>query len=217
MKMLRKWKYIFFILCGMIGLSTMSFNCSPSLFEAAKGNGSSSSSSFGSSSLYEETNAPIVLLTAEQTYQSMLNVTGQTTSAPARTEYLSRFGMMSATDSLTNMNSPLLLASTSLGGDVCGSLVNKEKAVSTRTFFAGVDFNSGPDGQQTAFTNSVNSMASSFWGRSPSNEELTTLNAFFEDMKQAGPGSGKQPRDLTAAIFVGACAAMVSSFDALVY
>ena len=203
-----KWQKISVILMGMCGLATLSFNCSPALFEAQRGGSSGSVELF---SVFEKTNAPITLLTAEQTYQSMLNVTGQ--SAPiARTEYVSRFGTMSSTPNLTNMNSPLLLASTSLAGDVCNSAITSEISAATpRRLFASINFAAAPD--EGAFQNSAAAMAEAFWGRRINGEELAHLNSYYAEMTTGVTANAA----LTRAVALGACAAMLSSFDSLVY
>jgi hypothetical protein len=207
-KLSTKWQKISVILIGMCGLATLSFNCSPALFESKKSGSSGSTELF---SVFEETNAPITLLTAEQTYQSMLNVTGQ--SAPvARAEYVARFGTMSTTQTLTNMNSPLLLASTSLAGDICNSAITAEmNAGSPRRLFASINFAAAPDAG--TFQGSVAAMAEAFWGRRINGEELAHLNSFFTDMTAGATANAA----LTRAVALGACAAMLSSFDSLVY
>lgn len=202
-----KWKKISVILAGMCGLATLTFNCSPALFESRKGSGSGKFEIF---SVFEATNAPIVLLTAEQTYQSMLNVTGQSTTPVARPEYISRFGTMSSTANLGNMNSPLMLASTSLAGDVCNNAITREVA-GTRNLFPGVDFNAAPNAG--TFAAATTAMADAFYGRRINGDELAVLNSYFADMTSAGTQNGA----LTRTVVLGACSAMLSSFDSLVY
>lgn len=207
--MSRKWKKIAVILSGMFGLATLSFNCSPTLFESAKGSGGSGGA-LGAQS-FGETNAPLTLFTAEQTYQSMLNVTGQSDAPVSRTEYLARFGTMSSTSSLTNLNSPLMLASTSLAGDICNNMFTKEAATNLPWYFGGVAFNAAPNHAtyQAAMTN----LARGFWGRNITGDELAALDGFYSEMTSGAT----QNSALTRAVFVGACAAMLSSFDSLVY
>lgn len=208
LKLSNKWKKITAILMGMCGLATLSFNCSPALFESKKGGSSGSAELF---SVFEETNAPITLLTAEQTYQSMLNVTGQ--SAPvARVEYVARFGSMSSTPTLTNINPPLLLAASSLAGEVCNTAITTEmNATAPRRLFASINFAAAPD--QGAFQGSVAAMAEAFWGRRINGEELAHLNSYYAEMTTGATANAA----LTRAVALGACAAMLSSFDSLVY
>ncbi len=204
-----KWKKISVILAGMCGLATLSFNCSPALFESRQGTGTRSLEIF---SVFEATNAPIVLLTAEQTYQSMLNVTGQSTTPVSRPEYLSRFGTLSATPNLGNMNSPLMLASTSLAGDVCNGAITKESSAGgARTLFPGVDFSAAPNA--ATFAEAVSAMGEAFYGRRINGEEMAILNGYFAEMS-AGETQNAQ---LTRRVILGACSSMLSSFDSLVY
>jgi hypothetical protein len=209
-KLTNKWKKISVILGGMCALATLTFNCSPALFESAKGSGSGST--FDTFSAFESTNAPLTLLTAEQTYQSMLNVTGQSDAPVSRTEYMGRFGTFSSTPTLTNLNSPLMLASTSLAGDICNNLIAKESAGgATRRYFAAVNFSAAPDA--ASYQSAVAAMATSFWGRAISSEESGLLNGFYTDMTSTGTKNAA----MTRAVTLGACAAMLSSFDSLVY
>ena len=76
----RKWKSISVIIVGMFGLSTLSFNCAPSLFQAASYN--LSSTGLGIFSL-DNIQSKYSLLSAEQSYQTMLNVTGQNLTGTA--------------------------------------------------------------------------------------------------------------------------------------
>jgi|GEM_PF-5666747 len=204
-----KWKKIAVIVAGMCGLSTLSFNCAPTLFESSK---SSGGSVFDTFSVYEATNAPLTLLTAEQTYQSMLNVTGQSVAPVSRTEYLARFGTMASTPNLGNMTSPLMLASTSLAGDICNNLITAEApAGATRKYFVNVNFNAGPD--VNTFNSSIAAMAEGFWGRRINAEEVSILNSFYSDLTTGVTANAA----LTRAVMLGSCAAMLSSFDSLVY
>lgn len=214
-KLSAKWKKISVILAGMCGLATLTFNCSPTLFESRKGSGGGGLDIF---SIFESTNAPLTLLTAEQTYASMLNVTGQKDSTInqgasvttiSRAEYDLRFGTMSSTHSLGNFNSPLLLATTSLAGDVCNNAITKETA-GTRRLFPNVNFNGAPDGN--AFLGSAAAMAQAFYGRQISGEEVNALNEYYAEMTTGAT----QNAALTRAVVLGACAAMLSSFDSLV-
>jgi hypothetical protein len=208
-KVSNKWQKISLIAFGMGVLGTLSFNCSPALFESKKGG---SSGSLELLSVFEETNAPITLLTAEQTYQSMLNVTGQTATPVARAEYTSRFGAMSSTQSLTNVNSPLLLASTSLAGDVCNSAITAEMSTANpRRLFGSINFAAAPD--LVAFQGSAAAMAEAFWGRRINGEELAQINLFYEEMTTGVTANAA----LTRALALGACSAMLSSFDSLVH
>ncbi len=206
-KLSRKWKKLSMIFVGMTGMATFSFNCAPSLFESARGGGSGSLDLFSS---FEATNGPLTLLTAEQTYQSMLNLTGQSESVVARPEYLSRAGSMASTPSLTNVNSPLLLASTSLAGDVCENLITKE-TTDGRIYFTAVNFNAGPD--ITTFQGAVSTLALNFWGRPINGDEFAALNEFYSEFTAGATQNAALTRDL----MLGACSAMLSSFDSLVY
>lgn len=212
-----KWRRISVVVAGLMGLSTLSFNCSPSLFESAVGKGGSSS--FGSFSSYEKTNTPYSLLTGEQAFESMLNVTGQSTapSAAQRTEYATRLNSFSADDNLANISSPLLLATTSLGGEVCNGLVAKEKALAAgaRRFFGAINFGANvANNSQDAFLSSVDVLAVSAWGRNLDSDERAIFAAYYAEFKSNLTTDNNAATDN---LFITACSAVLSSFDALVY
>lgn len=206
-----KLKRIVLILSAMGTLATITFNCSPSEFAAYRtvaGGFDLSSTSF------EKPNAPLALMTAEQTYQSMLNVTGQTETPVSTNEYALRFPTMSSSDSLANLSAPLLLASTSLAGDVCANLVNKERSSTARQFFTGVNFGAGLDANPPqAYFDAVQTMAVAFWGRELNASEEAIMTSFYSEFRTGSTNNA----DLTNDLYVGACAAMLSSFDSLVY
>jgi len=206
----QKWTRISMIVAGMTAMVTLTFNCAPSVFQSAKGG----SGSFDLFSIFDKPNAPISLMTAEQTYRSMLNVTGQTAAPVGTAEYNLRFASMSATDSLANINSPLLLASTSLAGEVCNNLLNAEKASDARRFFNGVNFSAGQNaGAADLYAAAVEAMAQAFWGRPLNAEEASILTGFYTSFTTGANNNA----DLTNDLYLGTCAAMLSSFDSLVY
>jgi len=214
----RKWRSITLIVGGMTCLSTLSFNCAPSLFQSASY--SSMGSSLSPFSTFEKTNATISLLTGEQTFQTMLNVTGQTTTSTGAqmNEYNSRLTFLSTTDNLANITSSLILASTSLAGEVCNGLVAKEKALpaASRRFFTSMNFGATPANNAAAdFMASVNMLAVSAWGRTMNQDEQQIFSDFFEEFKANLKTTNNAAQ--TDNLCISACSAVLSSFDALVY
>lgn len=216
LKLSTKWKRISMVLAGMIGLSTLSFNCAPSLFQSAS---YSSGSRLGTFSTFGKVNTPVSLLTGEQIFQSMANVTGQSLAITnnQRNEYNSRFNSFSATDSMGNFNSPMLLAATSLAGEMCNGLVAKEKALAAtaRRYFQNINFNATPAvNTLDAYLSSIEVLAVSAWGRSLTSEERTAFTEYFAEFKSNIAQMNNQATDNLA---ITSCAVVLSSFDALIY
>lgn len=204
------------VILGLSGLSTLSFNCAPGLFKSADHSEESSSvGGQGSTPSFDKPKAPWVLMTSEQVFQTMLNVTGQPVpTAAQRTEFDARTGALAGTDNLTNLNAPLALGATSLAGEVCNGLIVKESvANAVRKFFVGVNFGANPAANNAqAFANATSVMARSFYGRELKAEEASILSAFYTDFI-----AGATAVDNTKDLYLSACAAMLSSTDALTY
>lgn len=215
--MSRKWKRIAIAVAGLCGLSTLSFNCAPSLFQSATFSSSGSTSLF---STFSKVDTPVSLMTGEQIYQSMLNVTGQTQAATAtqEEEYKSRINAFSQIDNLANMSSPMMLAASSLAGEVCSGLVAKEKALgaSARRFFQAIDFSKKPsDNNLDGFLSSMDVFAVSAWGRHMNPDEQRIFSEYFEEYKANLTATNNAAQ--TDNLCISACSAVLSSFDALVY
>jgi len=216
-KMNLKWKRISIIIVGMAGLSTLTFNCAPSMFQSAK---SASNSSFGRvfDVFNAPKNSPYVLMTAKQTYKTFLNVTGQegAQSNTQLNEFSARASSLSTNERLTNVNAPLQLAATSIAGEVCNGLLNKEvaAAAASRKFFSQVDFTK-PVGQnsQSAFQSAVNVMAQSFWNRAPTADEAAQLNQFYNDFSATAGTAAAGTRNL----FLGTCTGMLASLESYTF
>lgn len=213
----RKWKSISVIVVGMFGLSTLSFNCAPSLFQSATY--SSSGSGLGLFSL-DNIQSKYSLLTAEQSFQTMLNVTGQnlTGTANQQNEYNQRFNSLGATNNLANLTGSLMLGSTSLAGEVCNGLVAREKALTAdaRRFFKSINFAVKPsDNNVQSFLSAVDVLAVSAWGRNINAEEQVLFSQYFEEFKANLKTTNNAQQ--TDNLCITACSAVLSSFDALVY
>ncbi len=217
-KVSAKWRKISVVIVGLIGLSTLSFNCAPSLFQSATY--SSNGGSLGLFSNFTKVNTAVSLLTGEQVYESMLNVTGQSQAATGgqRTEYMSRLNAFSPIDNLGNINSPLMLAATSLAGEVCNGLVAKEKPMgaASRRYFQNINFAAKPsDNTVDGFLGSMEVLAVSAWGRPMSAEERQIFTDYFAEFIADLTTTNNAAQ--TDNLCISACAAVLSSFDSIVY
>lgn len=211
-----KWKRISLILAAMAGLSTLTFNCAPSMFQAKSGDFSSLSSTGDVFSAVR--NSPYTLMTARQTYKTFLNVTGQEGAQTNNqlNEYTARFSTLATTDRVTNLNAPLQMAATSLAGEVCNGLLAKEVAApaANRKFFGQVDFTRAASANtRAAFDSAIEVMANSFWSRPPSEEEKTMLGSFYTEFS----GSAGTAAAGTRTMYLAACTGMLAAFDTYTY
>lgn len=192
------------------------FNCSASKMHSLLGNGT-----LESNSTSKAENLPYALLNGEQALSSMLNVTEQTqVSNGVRNEYNVRNSAFSVNSYLSSMNAPMLLSATSLAGEVCNSLVARERglAVDQRLFFNSVNFTVGPSQIQSAdYENTVSVFANKVWGRNPSSAERDLFNDYYSDFLLNLSAAEKTQNAKTAALYMSVCAAVLSSFDALTY
>lgn len=222
-------------------LSLYSFNCAPPSFQVADG-GSAVLSSTGvlipdGGGNGQVDPAPVLsqsLLTSEQVYSSLMNITDQYTPVTTQiqnnqlNEFGIREGAFTVAPELTWLNSPMLIALTSFAGSVCEGVVQREQNITditARKYFVGVNFG----GVVTNFTEtdylaSVTRMTNNFWGRAPSSEEVTAFTSFRTDFIAAPQTAGLTPADpnrsatqRTRDIAVATCTAILSSYDVFTY
>jgi hypothetical protein len=117
-------------------------------------------------------------------------------------------GAISDTGSVTTLTSPMLVASSSIVGELCKDLINAE-AVRPR-IFVGFNFTAASLPGQTVIKDSMRRIARSCWGRDedPVESEIivNSVNTAFS------AGGANAAHD--AALFM--CTGMLSSLDALV-
>src|SRR5258705_486028 len=91
----------------MAALATLMFNCGGKQFKSAES--SEGSQGAVTPGVFDKPVAPYAQMTAEQQFNSMLNVTGQMTPTSAmKTEYGLRQGAMADNDNLAGVTAPLL-------------------------------------------------------------------------------------------------------------
>lgn len=211
-------------------LSFYSFNCAPPSFNVANQSdklvlNSNSLVPFddvGMGTLDTKTMLPYALQTADQVFNSFINLTEQPNFSNAiRDEYGIREGAMSVTPDLKFVNAPMLIAITSLAGEVCNGLLARETAISDmsqRKYFSLVNF-----GQPVAnfteanYVSTVTQLANSFWGRAPSSEEIQLFTGFRTDFIAAIAPAQVTQTAQTRALAMSTCSAMLGSFDVFTY
>ncbi len=221
-------KNIAFLTVLFGGLSFYSFNCAPASF-VVDDSGSLSLSSNGEiitgdggPSLDVKVIAPQALLTSEQIYESLLNLTGQkaTVTNGQIQEFERRSGSFGVSSQLDKVNAPMMIALTSFSGEICNGLVQREQGqpADQRKFFQGVNFGAAVAMlNETSYQESVSRMANSFLGRSPSSEEVTLFNQFRTEFIAAIPAANIGQNAQTRALVLSTCTALLSSFDVYTY
>jgi hypothetical protein len=161
-------------------------------------------------------NLPMALNNAEQTFKSMLNVTGQMSATNAQNnEFNIRVGQLADNSLLSSINGPLLLSATSLAGEVCNGLLNREKglAAGQRMYLDAVNFAAGPQNTAAAYASTIQKLSRGFWGHDIPMEESAVLNAYYADFVANTVNTSAQ----TSNLYLSTCAAMLSSFDAITF
>jgi hypothetical protein len=164
--------------------------------------------------------SPYALLTGEQIFKGMLNLTGTAPTGAVNNEYKSRENAFSLNADLKNITSPMMIAITSLGGEVCNTLLASEisKSTSDRAFFSEVDFTKDVSNVNTdQFDFVIHSLARTFWGRNETEEERNLLlngkSEFLATLEASKATQATSTRDL----MLFTCSAMLSSVDAFTY
>lgn len=211
------------ILGGMVSVATFYTNCSPSSFQAAHST-HQSSTGFGCTKCFDKPASPITMMTSFQIFSTMLNVTEQNGNVDPqgslKREYDARSGSLADNDNIAGVNAPLQMAATAVAGEVCNSLLTREQAlgINGRKFFNGVNFGANLAGNtSSAYASSTEAMAQAYWGRSMTPDEMKIMNDFYADFVSSfgTQGAAAEQVRATRKLYLSACSAMLSSFDAI--
>jgi hypothetical protein len=120
--------------------------------------------------------------------------------------WASKRGAVSINGTVVTVTAPMLMAVTTIAGDVCRDLIDLEKK--TPMLFNGVNWSATSLPDNTTLTNSIRGLALSCWQRQESNEE----NQILMDTLHSEFSSGSvNPSD--AYLFL--CTSMLASLDTL--
>nr|BFD60098.1 hypothetical protein CKG001_22050 [Bdellovibrio sp. CKG001]BFD63503.1 hypothetical protein BdHM001_21840 [Bdellovibrio sp. HM001] len=122
---------------------------------------------------------------AKQTLESMMSLLGLSrTDINMKTvndEINYRRNLLVSQNDLSQVNSPSIIAITSLAGVVCQQAVIKEKK-GTKDLFKYIDFTKGPSSYgKLGAINTYISLIDRFWMRQPSKEELTLITQAVDE------------------------------------
>ena len=124
-------------------------------------------------------------INAKQTVQSMMSLLGlkveDVTLATINTEFNFRMDLLSPSNDLNMVNSPSIIAITSLAATICSQSIAKEKK-GTRDIFKFIDFTKGPSSYgRVGALNTYLLMADRFWMRKPAAEEIELMNFAIDE------------------------------------
>jgi hypothetical protein len=159
----------------------------------------------------------------EQIAQSLNHLGGlSSTSGNLKREIASRITSLPEKNSLSLMSAPVLLASTSIAGQVCADLISQEKSITnaaTRRYLKTIDFKKGPAqfANAEAFVAAHDGMIQDFWHRSLNTAERSLYIEYFNDMTGLLSDAQKVSAIETERLLQGSCAVTLSSFESLTY
>lgn len=214
--MLRTLIKITFLGLALSYVLVSGMNCSPNAMQSSV-NQTLSVDDFSSKPI----DLPLSLQNAEQTLISMQNVTGiKPLTGGINNEFSIRSSSLSDRGALTVINAPLFLSSTSLAGEFCNALIAKEKPMplANRQFFKLTNFSTGPDKiTSDEFSQTIDQMSTTFWGRAPASEEKTLLTNYYMDYVSSLDSANRAKATQTSGLYLSICAAMLSSFQFLTF
>jgi hypothetical protein len=171
--------------------------------------------------MYKLADSPVALLSGEQVYRSMLSVAG--ISAPSNEiigEYNRRKGSFATGNSVELMNSPMVIGMTSLGGEICNSIINREKPlkIESRKYLGSVDLSKNVAAVTAEqYAEIIYNFSNYFWGRPVTEEEQGILNEFRTSYETALSATDKAAVASSTKLVLSTCAALISTFDAMTY
>lgn len=122
--------------------------------------------------------------------------------------YEQKQGAISVYGYVNTVTSPMMMAVTSIAGEVCNDLINQE-SMSGRRLFVGYDFNASALPNNSQIADSVSRLALSCWQRNETDLEREILLDLVNSSVAANePMGGRKAALLT-------CTAMLSSLDSL--
>jgi hypothetical protein len=158
-------------------------------------------------------------INAKQSVQSMMSLLGLRVSdmslGSVNTELNFRVDLLAPSNELNFVNSPSIIAMTSLAAALCNQAVAKEKK-GPRDLFKFLDFGLGPSSfGQVGALNTYLLMADRFWMRKPTSEEVSLMSSVVEDYYATISNKNLAAETDKLALFI--CTGMLSVPESYVY
>lgn len=194
---------------GISGILMLSFGHACSQF-AADGSGTLVATSLDDEKIL--LNAKTVsTVYSKQVLDNMVSCLGMDTpSLETKGTWANVRGSISKVGKAKDLNAPMLMAITSIAGQVCGDLIQNESNMSSssdRLIFSEIDFDqNGVDG--LAIDNGIRRLTRSCWGRNESSEEYS---AIYDSLSEGFNLSDADPANVAQFM----CTAVLSSFESI--
>lgn len=158
-------------------------------------------------------------INAKQTVHSMMSLLGLKVSdvslSSVNSEFNFRVDLLAPSNELNFVNSPSIIAMTSLAATLCNQAVAKEKK-GTRDLFKFIDFASGPSSYgQVGALNTYLLMADRFWMRKPTSDEVSLMSSVVEDYYATIANKTLAAESEKLALFI--CTGMLSVPESYIY
>jgi hypothetical protein len=201
------------IVLSLFGLLTLNQNCAQSGYQSTTLEEPNTGTPIkGEEPLIAKPSYPrFNLMSANQVYQTFLSLTEQNVDTNTqRTEFNLRRSSFSDQGEVQSVNSPYLLAATSLAGTICNDLVQRERTLSSenRHYFKGINFT-----QNTASVNDeifetlVKNLAKKFWKKDLNQKELQALMEYKRTFSEGVTDNTTQTLNLV----ISTCSALLSN------
>lgn len=214
--MTRNKRLVIFTVIAVVGIATLSIGngCSQQYATRAISSDLASAAtpatSTGSSNIDVIPGARTVsLVYSKQVLDQLSSCTGVALPSDKTTAmYEQKQGAVSMYGYVNTVTSPMMMAVTSIAGEVCNDLINQEAATGRR-LFVGFDFMASALPNNAQLADSVSRMALSCWQRNETNLEREVLL----DLVNSTVASNEALGGRKSALLI--CTAMLSSLDSL--
>lgn len=155
------------------------------------------------------------LLTANQVYASMAEVTGVAPDANTFNEWNgnARTGL-SDNNKVVSITAPMMMTTANLASRFCMQALGT--AAPQQRIFAGVNFQAGVSAiSDSGYQATLENMAQKLWGRSISQEEVEHFMIYKNEYMGTVPANQRNTPGYVGVFYLGVCTAMLGSYEAM--
>lgn len=213
-----KTLFVFAVLIGGVILSvgngcSKSFTSSPSTGSNATGGGVDGAGGGGSGGADDMTVIPgartVSIVYAKQVMDQLSSCSGLSApSAATMTMYEQKKGAISTYGSAGSVTAPMMMAVTSIAGEICNDLINQETKLGER-LFVGFNMTANTLPGDAQLSDTITRLSLSCWQRNESSGERQALLGLINSSIRSGEANASRK----AALML--CTSMLSSLDAL--
>lgn len=159
------------------------------------------------------------LLSADQVYASMSELTGVAPAGAVLTEWQNNSRTSLADNyKVASLSAPLLMASANLGSRFCNQTLDTEIAMAgtARRLYNAIDFARGPSSvTEEAYSSATQNMSKKLWGRDLNADELSAFQSFRAGFMAEYSNTEMNQAARTKSLMLGVCTAFLASYEAL--